>query len=399
MTKALAAIDIAPTPSLVGRKKLPNTRTAIRVCHISSLQTDFDARIFHRQCIPLAEMGMEVSFVGPHPGDRSTNGMKVIATPRRRNRFTRMVSTFLLLPKALRTRADFYFLNDPELLPVGIALKLLCRGKVVYDSREDYPDMMMHKKYLPRFCRPVAAWMLAALEQGCSSMFDGIMTADAATMRRMATVSGSKKLVLYNFPSLQLFSLPPTRKIYDFVYRGGLSDRAGTWVLLDALSILRSEGCNTKTLIIGYADSPASWDQIAKRIEDLGLKDSIELSARISHSKMPEMLARARIGICPLLAVPKFLRNIPVKIFEYWASGLPVIASDLGPIRPFFKQHVHGSLVPPGDSRILAEAMRQMLEHPEEAARMGQLGREAVVQRLNSESELSKLTRFIARMA
>jgi glycosyltransferase involved in cell wall biosynthesis len=390
----------ASTPEIEQEQRIARQEEwiGVRICHISSVQTDFDARIFHRQCAPLADGGMDVSFLGPHSESKYTEGVKVVATIRRHNRFIRMLSTPLLLAKALRLKADFYFLNDPELLPIGILLKLLSDGKVVYDSREDYPDMMLTKEYVPGPLRPLLAHSLALLERLCAGLFDGIMTADAATLSRVARVGTSKKLVLYNFPSLQVFSPAAAIKRYDFVYRGGLSARAGTPVLLEALAILLREGHPAKTLIIGYVDTPAEWNQMVARIEELGLKDWIELSGRISHDKMSEALSQARIGICPLLPIPKFLRNIPVKVFEYWACGLSVIASDLPPIRPFFKDGENGILVEPGDPRCLADAMKTLLQDPAKSAQMGRVGREAVENRLNSKCEFYKLMKFLARM-
>jgi glycosyltransferase involved in cell wall biosynthesis len=96
--------------------------------------------------------------------------------------------------------------------------------------------------------------------------------------------------------------------------------------------------------------------------------------------------------------IAKFRVNIPVKVFEYWACGLPVIASDLPPIRPFFKNVHGGILFSPSDAAELAQAIAWLLAHPASSARMGQRGREAVVTRFNHRREVQKLERFFARI-
>ncbi len=75
---------------------------------------------------------------------------------------------------------------------------------------------------------------------------------------------------------------------------------------------------------------------------------------------------------------------MPIKVFEYWASGLPVVTSDLPPIRPFFRHAEYGFLVKPGDAAALASSIQWLLEHPVDARRMGARGRAAVVERLNN---------------
>jgi glycosyltransferase involved in cell wall biosynthesis len=104
------------------------------------------------------------------------------------------------------------------------------------------------------------------------------------------------------------------------------------------------------------------------------------------------------VGVSPLQDIPKFRVNIPVKIFEYWACGLPVVASDLPPIRPFFKNVGGGLLFPAGDARALAQSIAWLLEHPLSAARMGLRGRAAIETRFTHRHEIHKLLKFYSRL-
>src|SRR4029077_11842220 len=113
----------------------------------------------------------------------------------------------------------------------------------------------------------------------------------------------------------------------------------------------------------------------------LALESSITITGRLSHEDMAAALSSARIGVSPLQDTPKFRLNLPVKVFEYWACGLPVIASDLPCIRPYFRNTHAGLLVRPGDAMEFAISIAWMLDHPAQASRMGQRGRDAVVER------------------
>jgi len=227
------------------------------------------------------------------------------------------------------------------------------------------------------------------------------MTADPGTLQRVARVGQSRKLTFYNFPNLELFP-PPERsaaKDFDIVYRGGLSERAGTWVLLKAMRLLAMRGRHARLLLIGYCDDRNVELALRERVVSLGLSAQVEIMGRIRHAEMARALCRARIGISPLQDTAKFRVNIPVKVFEYWACGLPVIASDLPPIRPFFKNVNGGILFPASDAAGLAQSIAWLLEHPKTAERMGEHGRNAVVQRFNHRREVRKLERFFAQIA
>ena len=126
--------------------------------------------------------------------------------------------------------------------------------------------------------------------------------------------------------------------------RARLSERAGTFLLLDAMRILSVRGKDCKLLLIGYFDDDAAKNKLRGYIKALALESNVEIRGRLDHESMSSALGEARIGVSPLQPIPKFLLNIPVKIFEYWACGLPVVASDLPPMRPFFRDGEAGLL-------------------------------------------------------
>ena len=92
------------------------------------------------------------------------------------------------------------------------------------------------------------------------------------------------------------------------------------------------------------------------------------------------------------------MNNIPVKVFESWACGLPVIATDLPPIRPFFAGRKLGMLVKPGDIHGLANAICQMLAAPDLIEEYGQRARRLVVERYNTGMEIPKLLSLYERV-
>lgn len=371
----------------------------IRLCHFTTAHTSLKSRSFHRQCLPLAQAGIEVRYVAPiarkQTQHRQDDAIDFISTPYRKNGLRRALANPALLRELLRQDASLYHFQDPELLPLAFVLKIAFRKRVVYDAYEDFPSMARNSETMSRFLSALAGKAVEGLESLAARFLDGVMTADPFTLRRLARTGKSRKLVFHNFPNLDFFPAPQlTAKSFDVVYRGGISERAGTFVLLDALRILADRTCATRTLLIGYFDGAAAEAKIRHRIRGMSLESSVEIRGRIDHEEMAAALSQARIGVCPLQPVPKFLLNIPVKVFEYWACGLPVIASDLPPIRPYFPSAHAGLLFEPGNANELARSIEWMLDHPACAAQMGQNGRTAVVERFNNRSEIRKMQRF-----
>jgi glycosyltransferase involved in cell wall biosynthesis len=351
--------------------------------------------------MPLVAGGADVRYVAPAGIEGVRNGINFVPVAKPRGRMGHLRSIPAVLRVLLRQQAALYHFQDPELLPAALLLKLLFRRRVVFDSYEDFAAMALTMRGMPRPFRPIVAALVRGTQKVAALCFDGVMTADPGTLRRVARLGRSRKLTFYNFPNLEIFPAPKTAatKDFDLVYRGGLSERAGTWVLLEAVRLLAERGRNVRLLLIGYCDDADVERALRERVAALVPSSQVEIMGRISHTKMALALARARIGICPLQDIPKFRVNIPVKVFEYWACGLPVIASDLPPIRPFFKNVHGGILFTPGDAAGLAQSIAWLLEHSKTAERMGQHGRDAVVERFNHQREVRKLKRFFAKIA
>src|SRR5690606_10448899 len=82
---------------------------------------------------------------------------------------------------------------------------------------------------------------------------------------------------------------------------------------------------------------------------------------------------------------------------EALASGVPVVASDIGGVREWLVPGVTGLLAPPKDSAALAQGMRRILESPALNRRMGEAGLQLIRERFDPErhvAELQQVYRF-----
>jgi glycosyltransferase involved in cell wall biosynthesis len=124
----------------------------------------------------------------------------------------------------------------------------------------------------------------------------------------------------------------------------------------------------------------------------------VELRGTLPYEEVPAWIRSGRIGLVPLLPLPKFMKNITTKTFEYWACGLPVIASDLPPIRPFCVDGYNGVLCAPGSARDLARAIRFLLATPTQSEAMGRNGQRQVYETWNNSSQTANLLSFYEQL-
>src|SRR6266404_4211994 len=102
-----------------------NERMRERVCILTTVHAPFDTRVFHREAKTLASAGYEVILVAQHNCEQVVDGVHIVPLPQSRNRFDRMTRlTFKALCLAVKHSADVYHFHDPELIPVGLFLRL-----------------------------------------------------------------------------------------------------------------------------------------------------------------------------------------------------------------------------------------------------------------------------------
>jgi glycosyltransferase involved in cell wall biosynthesis len=168
--------------------------------------------------------------------------------------------------------------------------------------------------------------------------------------------------------------------------------------LLDALTLLARHGLRPSVRLGGYTDGEEGRLAIQEGIRQRGLENQVELNGRIPQAHVPTWLRGGRIGLVPLQPIAKFLKNIPSKMFEYWACGLPVIASDLPPIRRFVSDGKNGLLFDPSSPQDLARAIHWLIERPEEAEAIGRHGQQQIYEHWNNDHQVDRLIQFYERV-
>ncbi|MCS4471996.1 glycosyltransferase [Clostridium botulinum] len=98
---------------------------------------------------------------------------------------------------------------------------------------------------------------------------------------------------------------------------------------------------------------------------------------------MGSYLAKSKIGLAPLFPIPKYKKNISMKIFEYMQYGLPIVGSDFGPIKRFLEESNSGVCVNPEDGAEIWKAIKSILEDEKLYMKYSQNGKKAYKNKYN----------------
>jgi len=358
------------------------------ICIITTVHPPFDTRIFHKEARTLARAGYEVTLIAQHSHNEVVDGVKITGLPKPRNRFSRTFGlTWRAFRTALRQRAEVYHFHDPELLPIGVLLKLFTRAKVIYDVHEDVPEQILTKHWIPALLRRPVAVVFNSLEKLLVRAADAVVVATEGIAEKFASFN---PVVVHNYPNLQMLPNPSTERGGGeekvLIYAGGITELRGAREMVRALEQLKP-ACDVELHLIGKFEPP----ELERKLQALPGYQRVRFLGWMKPENVYAHLAKADIGLVCLHPEPRFVVALPVKLFEYMAAGLPVIASDF----PLWKEIVEGSncglCVDPLDPQAIARAIEFLITHPEEAREMGENGRRAVEEKYNWEHEGEKL--------
>lgn len=142
----------------------------------------------------------------------------------------------------------------------------------------------------------------------------------------------------------------------------------GVATLAEAFVLLRERHPQARLLLVGEGEEEARVRAILGRAGALG--DCL-LPGLVPREAVPAYLAAADALVSPHADLRNFIGS-PIKIFEYMASGRPIVASRLAQLAEILAHERTALLVEPGDPAALAQALERLIEDPGLARRLGE---------------------------
>jgi len=352
----------------------------VRVCHLTTVHSWDDTRIFRKQCISLSRAGFDVSLVAPDADNAIRAGVTLIPGKRYKSRLARMtLGTIAALRLGLASGASIFHYHDPELIPAGFLLRLLGKA-VIYDVHEDYPRQMTEKRYLPPFWLRVIGRLIGGLELVAGLSASAVVAVTPTIGNRFPK---SKTWVIQNYVMLRELedkdALDYNARPAEVIYVGSIGTARCLREMLDAVELL-PETLDARLRLVGAMNPSTVPADLQTRLET---GPRIVLAGQQSRPMVATLLGRARIGVLVYQPTTNNINGQPNKLFEYMSAGLPVIGSDFPLWREIILGVNCGLVVDPRDASALAAAIEYLLTHEDEAREMGQRGRRAVAERFN----------------
>jgi glycosyltransferase involved in cell wall biosynthesis len=348
------------------------------VCHVTSVNIPTDGRILYHECRSLAKRWRTLLVCRDNSEPRTLEGVEIVPMPKRGGRLRRWAEVRRVVALAEAQKADLYHFHNVELLPAMARLAERAGVPVIYDSHEHHPDAMMTKTYIPAPLRRLVAWWVDRTERRYVPRFDAVVVADDALERRYRSLGAKRILTLHNFPPLDLFpahagQLPANATL---LYVGSVSAVRGFDDMLETVRIVRRTMPSAQLVIVG-----TPTEEVAARLPGLAA-EGVRFDPPVPYGEIVRVMQQAHVGLSLLRDIPKFQKNVPTKVFDYMASGLPYVSTDLKPVRQL-TGGVGGELVPPGDPVAAAEAVLGFLLDPLRTAKAIHEGRALIEERLN----------------
>ena len=364
----------------------------IKVCILSSVHYALDTRIFYKEAKTLARAGYNVTVIAQYEKVEYVNGIKIVPLKKYRSRFQRITGgIYSLFALAIKEDANIYHLHDPELVFIGLALKLMGK-KVVYDIHELVYFQIEDKYWLKnKMIKFLCKKSYLLLEKLSFKFFDKLVLAEDGYEDYYRQVHNWRKYsIVRNFPIISFIdSVNPvigyvTQKPI-IIYAGVLSELRGIKELVKSMEFIKGKA---ELWLLGRWE-PESFKKKCESLE--GWKHTKYLGV-VSLSEVYRYMKVASIGVAILCPVKNYLTSLPVKNFEYMTCKLPMVISNFPYWKEIFKECA--LFANPEDPEDIADKINYLLENRHLMRKLSESGRQLIESKYSWEMESMKLVKL-----
>lgn len=352
-----------------------------RICHVTCVHSPFDPRIFHKECKSLSSK-YEVYLIAPNIDDQIVDNIHVCGVSLPKSRFKRLQFQDSIYQRMLEIDAESYHLHDPELLPLGVKIKK--RGKIViFDSHEDVPLDILCRESIPHPLRKLLSKAYAIYEKRAFKKFDALISVTPTIVNRLKGINKNTVQVT-NYPILEDSKFE--RKWNPCIsFVGGIVDSWSHDTIIKSLEDIE----------VTYLLAGKDYSGYLTALKNLPAWSKVDFRGFIKHQEALELISESTIGMALYNNDAYFYGNYGslgnTKLFEYMMVGIPVIASNYVLWKEIIDKYKCGICVNPHNKKEIKDAINYLLNHREEAKRMGDNGRYAIEKEYNWDTQATIL--------
>ncbi|WP_051555394.1 glycosyltransferase family 4 protein [Anaerovibrio lipolyticus] len=350
-----------------------------KICHMTSVHSWNDTRIYLKECRSLALAGYEVWLVAEGK-DQNVNGINIVGCgdkpTSRRERMRYFAKK--VCDKAFALDCDIYHFHDPELIPYALKLKK-CGKKVIFDIHEDVSGQILSKDYIPLPLRYIISKLYSYYELYAIKKMDAVITATPHIASLFYTTNSVVE-VINNYPLFDDIIFQDkefSERERNICYTGSINDIRGEKIMIDAMKGIK----DISLILAGPRDeSSVGYDC-----------DNVNYTGKYTRAEVNEIYKKCRAGLIIFQPEPNHINAKPNKMFEYMASGLPIVCSDFQLWREIVEGNGCGICVDPTNPQEVREACTYLVNNPDVAQAMGRRGYDVVKNKFNWNNEEKKL--------
>ena len=292
------------------------------------------------------------------------------------------ISGMILAWRSLRKRYDLIYVhNMPDVLVFCALIPKLLGAKVILDQHDPMPELMMTIFRMGEESKGVR--LMRVLEKISLGYANRVVTVSSTFKNIFASRScaAEKITVVMNAPDGQLFPFRSARenerarggKPFVIMFHGLLEERNGLHVAIAAMAKLQEDLPNAELRVFGKGT--AYLNTMMERAKSLGLEDKVHYFGPRKLDDLAAEIVQCDLGIIPNPRNSFTGINTPTRIFEYLATGKPVIAPRTTGVTDYFKPE-EILYFEPGDETDLAAKIRFVANKPEIAIDFAERGQQ-----------------------
>jgi glycosyltransferase involved in cell wall biosynthesis len=301
--------------------------------------------------------------------------LKIIPHMRREINLVRDVLAFIELYCLIRKGK--YTIVHTHSSKAGILGRLAAKiagVKIIIHSIHGLPFFEYQNRFLNYIyilCERFAALFTDRLISVCDAMARKAIAAGVAKEDKFTTIYSGIELNNYLNSDISIaekqkeLNLHPDVPVVGNISR--LFDLKGHNYLLEAASRVAEVFPETKFLLVGDG---ILRERLIRQAEDLKIRDNIIFTGLVERKEIPKL-----ISVMDVIVHTSLREGLPRVLPEALAMGKPVIAFKIDGMPEIIKDGENGYLIPPKDSRKLANSIIHLLQDKEKARRMGEAGR------------------------
>ncbi|MFH1722175.1 MAG: glycosyltransferase family 4 protein [Candidatus Altiarchaeota archaeon] len=248
-----------------------------------------------------------------------------------------------------------YFLkpNPYSFLP-ALAYKLRWGGKLIFDCDEWDPLTLKDNK--AHWIKVFVSRILSVLAIRYS---DKIIVSNKNILKLLPIEKRKNCEYIPNGVDTEKFKRNPKKSPAEFtvMYVGSLYKEEQVKPIMDAIPYLRSKIPSFKLVFVG----PGNTSSLKKKANS----KHVHFTGELTHEMIPEVLSEADVVLAVFAHLPSLIYASNIKVFEYMAAEIPIIASNTGEISEILAHGDAGYILDFQSPHKIAEYIKSIHDHPD----------------------------------